>query len=55
VELDGANCCGVNGQGRCAFYRVGEVMQGRGGGRSVKWRLTPTVLMLKGVGEEGRR
>jgi hypothetical protein len=33
VKLDGAKCCGANGQRGATFYRVGEAVEGIGGGR----------------------
>jgi hypothetical protein len=55
VELYGANHYGVNGRGGGAFYRAREVVEVRGGGRPVKWRLTLMILTHKGEGEEGWR
>jgi hypothetical protein len=56
--------CGGGSRGVAPFYRVGEAVEGRGGGRPVRWVLTPPVLKVsKGGGgdsmgsrlDEGRR
>jgi hypothetical protein len=39
VELDGEDRCGANGRGEGAFYKAREAVEGRGGGRPVKWRI----------------
>jgi hypothetical protein len=43
--------CGGGSRGVAPFYRVGEAVEGRGGGRPVRWVLTPPVLKVsKGGG-----
>jgi hypothetical protein len=43
--------CGGGGRGVAPFYRVGEAVEGSGGGRPVRWVLTPPVSkVLKGGG-----
>jgi hypothetical protein len=47
--------CGGGGRGVAPFYRVGEAMEGIGGGQSVRWVLTPPVSkVLKGGGGDSR-
>jgi hypothetical protein len=45
--------CGSGGRGVAPFYWVGEAVEGSGGGRPVRWVLTPTVSkLLKGGGRD---
>jgi hypothetical protein len=45
--------CGGGGRGVVPFYRVGEVVEGSGGGRPMRWVLTPPVskVLKGGVGD----
>jgi hypothetical protein len=44
-----------NGRGGGAFFRVGEVAKGRGGGRSMRWVLISSVSTLNRGGKSTRR
>jgi hypothetical protein len=47
---DDGTSCGGGSRGVAPFYRVGEVVEGSGGGQPVRWVLTPPVLKVLKAG-----